>query len=57
MTTMSDVITSTDIVYGILVELTFHRVNPISARNHFSGARTWTRKTREWYTLSDFTVA
>ena len=52
MTGMRDVTTCADIGYGKHFRTYLSQINLVSAKNDFSGARSWTRITRECYTLS-----
>ena len=54
MTGMRDVTTCADIVYGKHFRTHLSQIYLVSAKNDFSGAHTWTRITRERYTLSQF---
>ena len=54
MTGMRDVTTCADIVYGEHFRTHLSQFSLVSAKNDFSGARTWARVTREQYTLSQF---
>ena len=40
-----------------IVELTFHRLSPFSAKNDFSGTHTWMHESDVRCRDSDFTVA
>ena len=55
-----DITTCADIVYGKHFRTHLLQISLVSAKNDFSGTRTWTRVTRERYIHyrdSDFTVA
>ena len=52
MTGMRDVTKCADIAYGKHFRTHLSQISLVSAKNDFSGARTWTRVTRERYTLS-----
>ena len=62
MSSTRDVTTCADMVYGKHFSTCTHlsQIRLVSAKNDFSGARTWTHVTQERYimlSLSDFTFA